>query len=874
MSCNTAIVILWPEEPGNVTLTVTNGKADRSDLRLNGTGPARAEVAVADARLQPGPGATVVRVASRFGVFSCFLRDVLAAGPVYVPDGRAIVARAGECRSFAELAAALTAGKALDLQRLEELPETTYAGAAALGRVMHLPAVLGLGRDCRLFQLDVDRASGYWGWIRPSFGGYPVFPHYPHEPDDARYEYAYVLGRGMGCQVDMRRRLEDGCLPILHGTAVDGEITYEVTAFVTLECDLLQKAPPRGTPALFAARLAWVNLSPEETDRFEAARAAGAPDELDAGNQAVLRFRAVATNAAGVPRYAFFKSPELVTMRQWQPAIPQRYDPESGCLLVGECEEAAVVTRLDGAPMPLGELSLLLPPGGSVVFEMTVPHAPVSRDRAQAMAAEEFAGRLEDARAFWKVKSVTMPEVRLPERHIEERMKAGLFQLYTLAYGREGEAALSVPAGLYYPPIGSESLPSIFFYDAMGWHEEARRGLQFFLDRQREDGFIQVYAHYMIETSAVLFGLAEHYRHTRDDGWVCGIEDKLLKSCDYIVAWRQRNRREELRGRGYGMLEGAVADEKDPTPYFVNNGYACAGLRGAAEMLAAVNPARARALAAEAEAFRQDIRDELAAAMAASPVVPLADGSWRPAAPPWAGHPGPLILFADSRPAFTHGAFTTQDSVVGPNWLIYQGILDPGEPLAEAILQTHHELMTARNVAFCQQYYSRHDYAHLLRGEVPAFLADFYHSLGLADPELYHFWEHFSMNEQGPFKTHEQAWFLMQCRWMLYLERGQTLHLLPGIPRAWLDDGQEIVIDGMRSHFGPIALHVESRLAEGMIAVKIACASAHRPKRVEIRLPHPEGRPAVRVDGGQYDAGRECVVIDDFVGEAEVRAWY
>jgi hypothetical protein len=82
----------------------------------------------------------------------------------------------------------------------------------------------------------------------------------------------------------------------------------------------------------------------------------------------------------------------------------------------------------------------------------------------------------------------------------------------------------------------------------------------------------------------------------------------------------------------------------------------------------------------------------------------LADGTWRAAAPPWAGHPGPLMLFAAPRTLFSHHAFPTQNSVAGALLLIYQGILEPDEPLAEQMMHTHHELMTVHNVAFCQQY--------------------------------------------------------------------------------------------------------------------------------------------------------------------------
>src|SRR2546427_8828678 len=49
---------------------------------------------------------------------------------------------------------------------------------------------------------------------------------------------------------------------------------------------------------------------------------------------------------------------------------------------------------------------------------------------------------------------------------------------------------------------------------------------------------------------------------------------------------------------------------------------------------------------------------------------------------------------------------------------------------------------------------------------------------GLADRQTYTFWEHYF--GESPHKTHEEGWFLMQSRWMLYQEHDRTLDLLPG----------------------------------------------------------------------------------------------
>ncbi len=127
---------------------------------------------------------------------------------------------------------------------------------------------------------------------------------------------------------------------------------------------------------------------------------------------------------------------------------------------------------------------------------------------------------------------------------------------------------------------------------------------------------------------------------------------------------------------------------------------------------------------------------------------------------------------------------------------------------ARWLLDTHAELMTERNVAFSQPYYAPHAWVHLKRGEVKPFLKTYYNTLvALADRETYTFWEHFQLI--SPHKTHEEGWFLMQTRWMLYLESGSDLYLLPGIPRRWLEDGKRLEMDGMACYFGRLKMSVE-----------------------------------------------------------------
>jgi len=576
--------------------------------------------------------------------------------------------------------------------------------------------------------------------------------------------------------------------------------------------------------------------------------------------------RIEAQNSSSVPRYAWFKNVSPQGIKGWS------FDPKTGW---GTDHAGGVMTlsSLNGAPLPAEETSLLLQPGETATFEVRVPHRPIPADRAAALARQDFAKRHIETRRFWEEKLASGAQIHLPEKRVNDMLRAGLLHLDLILYGREPDEPLAPSVGMY-TPIGTESAPIILFLDSMGWHDVARRSLTFFLEKQHDSGFMQNYGDYELETAGALYAMGEHYRYTRDDAWVREIKAKVLRACEYILQQRKESLREDLRGFGYGMIVGKVGDPQDRLRQFMFNGHNYLALQRVAEMLVNVDPAESRRLALEAESFRKDIRTALLAAMARSPVVPLGDGSWSPSAPPWVGYRGPLALYADGGTWYTHGAINVRESVAGPLWLIAQEVFGENEePIASFLLNVHNELFTQGGVAFSQPYYSQHPLIHLARGEIKPFLKAYYWTVaGMADRETYTFVEHFVVG--GPHKTHEEAWFLLQTRHMLYHEDGSTLQILPGVPRRYLEDGKRIKIERAASYFGPLSFEIYSNLSENIIEAKISLSSGQLPKDVEIRIPHPLGIKAVKVDGGVYDSEHETVTLDAKPGESVVRLYF
>ncbi|MCD9023794.1 hypothetical protein [Cohnella silvisoli] len=864
----------WKKGPSRGNITVTDGSVSRGTVtRGNGKfseegfstdgGQTRLEVTV-NLEESKGSAATLVTIDAAERPFSFFLRDVSEKYPIYIPAYGVAVTRSEDARTYDQIENEIRANNLLtDLQQIEAEPEESYDNAASHTRELACQTWLGLSRDMRIFGVGFRGVGGeerLWDWIQPRFHGHEVtLPENENKP----VCYRYMLGRGIGCVDGVTRRLEDGTLPILHASIEDNDIIYDTVSFVSYESSPLNAETLRGTHYLAADGFGHGHMLTEEQLKQ---REQLLPQELNSEEETVLYFRAVATNKARVPRYAWFKNviPNAYVMNN-----DKNYVFDAGCGFVQFSEDrVCCVSKLNGEPLSEEETAILIPPGETATFEFYLPHRPITRNRAEGLIRQQFVSRLEECREFWLYKLSRAASIKLPEKRVDEMVKAGLLHLDLVTYGLEPNRTV-VPTIGVYTAIGSESSPIIQFMDSMGWSDLAERSLQFFLDKQHEDGFIQNFGGYMLETGAALWSVGEHYRYTRNDVWLNRIKGNLLKAYDYLLDWRSRNKTEDQRGKGYGMLEGKTADPEDPFHSFMLNGYAYLGMSRLAEILASSDPVRSEQIRAEAEALKEDIRQGLFEAMARSPVVPLADGSWVPTVPPWVEHRGPLSLYAQGGKWLTHGSVVARDSLLGPLYLVLQEVVQPDEAEAEFMLNYHLELMCTRNVALSQPYYSIHPWVHLKRGEIKPFLKAYYNGFaGLADRDTYTFWEHYW--HASPHKTHEEGWFLMQTRWMLYMEEGRELKLLPGIPRKWLDNGKVIELNEVATYFGSVSLHVESKLEQGVIVARVTCESDRKPDTVTIRLPHPNGAIPAQIVGGSYSASQESVRIDHFTGKAEV----
>lgn len=875
-----AIAIIWESLPRTGAVEITNGTLVRMSCSTShvdvegktftttGDDPGRMEITLHANDLNVGANPAMVHIKCEPHAFTFFLRDIKHNRPVYIPAYGVAVTVSDDARSYSQIKYCVEdADTATELEEIDNQPEEAWEQAAKQTRELVSPVWLGVSRDVRIFETGLRQPMGYVDWIQPRFAGHAYFGILE---DYTCPRYGYVAGRGWSCAEDNRRHLEESVLPILHLTRLDGGIEYRHVSFVALEQSPLTPDTIRGTHYLVSDGLSSCNaLTSEQQEEYLAIR----DDELHLPEETVFCCCIEAINTSHVCRYAFFKTVYPLGMvgpvSRFGDVAPHAFDGNSGLSRYPDSDQVYAVSLFNGMPMHQEEIAVLLEPGESCVMEFFLPHSPIPSDRAKVLLQRNMQNMLHECVEFWKQKLSDVARISLPEKRMEQMIYAGLLHLDLVTYGLEPDGTLN-PSDGAYSGLGSETTRNIAFFDSMGWHDIARRSLDFFLKKQHEDGFMQNFEGYMIECGTVLWSLGEHYRYTCDKDWLKIISPHVVKACEYLLKWREENKKDNLRDNGFGLLNGKIADPEDHERTFNLNGYAYLGLSRAAEYLADIDPVYADRIAKESSAFREDIRNALFHALKRGPVVPLADGSWVPTVGPWVGTFGPVCLFAKDDSVWTHGGMTLRDDIIGPIHLVFQEVLDVDEQVVTFLLNYQNELMHHQNVSFSQPYYSPHPWIHLARGEVKRFLKAHYNAMAsLADREIYSFWEHYY--HESAHKTGDEAMFLMQCRWMLYMECGKTLRLLPGIPRMWLEDGKNITLDNVASYFGQFSLSVVSRVNEGTIEAELRCDNSRKPSSVELRLPHPYNHQAASVEGGEYKSAHETVIIDNFDGHAVVR---
>ena len=458
------------------------------------------------------------------------------------------------------------------------------------------------------------------------------------------------------------------------------------------------------------------------------------------------------------------------------------------------------------------------------------------------------------------------------------------------------------PNPLGYTAIGLESSTNIRALDLLGSADVARGGLNwwlFFVKRSTPwgkfadlgDGPLTAPGHNLEGMKShydehhagghgrVLESCAMHYLLTGDSVWLDKASPVLKKACDWTIQQRRIwNRNIPPSTWCYGLQPPTdLCDGSDVRLSFSLNAWYYAGLKQAAEVLTGRSGGKDAELVKEAELFRQDIRKAADRSMALSPVVKVADGTYRRYVPfpPYMRGLGTEIDTGFT--GYANGRWF--EFVMGSLLLVRNGIYDVHEPVVQEMLDVYEDRLV-QDGQNGQNGYNDAPALHLLLDDVPLFLRGMYNSYAAeVDPNLgYIFWE-VQNRQYAKDKTFEEAAFLERARAMLVMEDGKNLWLARATPRAWLKQGEKIAVKNAPTYFGTVAFEIVSDVEHGKIAATVEMPSRNPPKTVLVRFRHPQALPMKRVtvngnSWADFDPIAEAIRLHDVRGAVKLEAAY
>ncbi|NQT17895.1 MAG: hypothetical protein HQ582_34405 [Planctomycetes bacterium] len=539
-----------------------------------------------------------------------------------------------------------------------------------------------------------------------------------------------------------------------------------------------------------------------------------------------------------------------------------------------------------------------LPAGGKVrcvgyipAWKMSPKECGMFRGKAPELA--------EKTKEYWEGLMAPAARIELPSELLTNVIRASQVHIMLAAGNEENGSRIDAwTSADRYGALESESQPILRGMDMMGHRDFARRGLEFFVARYNDAGFLTT-GYTMMGTGWHLWTLAEFVDRSEDLDWLRQVAPEVARVSRWIARQREKTKRLDVHGQrapNYGIMPpGVFADWGRFTNLGVHEAHYCAGLREAARVLAKIDHPDAAELAASAEEFRDCVVRSYRWTQARTPVAPLGDGTFVPAQPPILfifGEVGGFFPGEDGSRAWCKNAAAHHlmvNRLVDPaseetSWML--DIMEGIEFLRTAMGEPEYDSETNRRLWFdlggfnkCQPYYRRSVELYAQRDEVKPFIRGYFNTLpSLLSLENLSLWEHFH-NLGGWNKTHETGWFLCQTRIMLLQERGDELWLAPFVTRNWLRHGMTVRCQNAPTDFGRAGYEIHSSADSGVIEAVIDPPTTRPPSRIVLRLRHPHEKPikSVTANGSShkdFDAGAETIRLEPSGKQMTIRVEY
>lgn len=686
---------------------------------------------------------------------------------------------------------------------------------------------------------------------------------------------------------NIRQQLLDGYLPIVINTWETGGVTYRQTSVAGFLDERHGQIRGDETVVLMSC-LEMTNSGQQEA-------------------QAVVRLwnerqEALLLQDGNVLAQGLYKDGKL-----------QAYDkPRMRFRLTASQGSLAVVTKSENMPDAVLEYREKVAPGQSRRLILAVPFVTIDTDaEMKQLAALDFGRVLEHEATRWRRIVSNAAKIEVPNPLLNDFYKAQLIHILITADRDAYNGMMVAPAATFaYNVCLNESCHQIRALEVRGLHETAQQLLDYALKGQSSRGLHGRFTdkkgvlhglptrggdyqhfNYNLDHGFVLWMLNEHYRYTRDQEWLGRAADALIEACDFVTRQRHAPAEANTLGRddklwGAGLLPpGHLEDPPEWLWWFAVNAYAYRGMRMTAESLAEIKHPQAARIARDAEEFGRHLRDSCRESMIRAPVVRLRDGTYVPHQPTRSRLRGRDLGWI-------------RDALYGPIHLIDCGVYPDDSREAEWILRDTEDnvfIGADRGRTLTdddRQWFSwggitlqsnllPNPLVYLRRGQSKHAIRAFFNSLAAnVYEDVRTFCEHpikaYGLGTGPFFKAPDESAFIVWLRHLLILEQGDELHLLAGVPQAWLEPGRQIHVERAASWFGALDMTVTSQDGPRRIVVELS-GPPRKPGAIKLHVRAPGPIQSVTINDKatkDFDAATGLVTLPGSLGRATIIVSY
>jgi hypothetical protein len=411
---------------------------------------------------------------------------------------------------------------------------------------------------------------------------------------------------------------------------------------------------------------------------------------------------------------------------------------------------------------------------------------------------KDFSRIRERAEAYWTELKLPYDRLKVPDPAVQALLESSIRNIYQAREIKKGLPAFQVGPTRYrglWVVDGAFLLEVVTF---LGRYAEARSGIDYLMSFQKPNGSFMLIDGHFKETGIVLWAVTRHARLAGDKQWLRSVWPQLERGFAYIRQMRDMappgapNARLVPDGYSDGGLSGRV-------PEYTNVYWTLAGVQ------AAIEAAHWLGLDAQAadwqreyddfyETFRRAARRDMAKDAHGNDYLPIRMQSPEPVPPQKA-------QWAFLHAVFPGRIFDSEDPLVRGNMAMLQAVECEGLVLDTGWVKD----------GLWGYFGSFYAHAWLWLGEGEKAARTLYAFGNHASPLL--IWR----EEQMPVGQGDKvvgdmphnwasAEFIRLVRNSLILERGDELHLMEAMPRAWARPGSITNARDILTEFGPVSL--------------------------------------------------------------------